>query len=74
MKEKKVLELSPEATLLKKLRDRAISQQETQKRKAWIEKLAAMPESTRDYLEPQAHLEPSQLFRKVAERLLEEGA
>ncbi|AAF39012.1 hypothetical protein C6H88_00710 [Chlamydia muridarum str. Nigg] len=74
MKEKKVLELSPESALLKKLRDRAISQQETQKRKFWIEKLAAMPESTRDYLEIKDAPEPSHLFRKVAERLLKEGA
>ena len=74
MKEKKVLEISPEAALLKKLRDRAISQQEIQKRKSWVEKLAAMPVSTRDHMEAKESPEPSQLFRKIAERLIEKGA
>ena len=74
MKEKKVLEISPEAALLKKLRDRAISHQEMQKRKFWLEKLITMPESTREPIETRKTLEPSQLFRKIAERLLKEGA
>ena len=48
--------------------------QEMQKRKFWVEKLITMPESTREPIETRKTLEPSQLFRKIAERLLKEGA
>ncbi|BAE80916.1 conserved hypothetical protein [Chlamydia felis Fe/C-56] len=72
METKKTKELSAEAELLKKLRDRALVLEEQKKRKVWVEKLVAMPESTRDISHCEVPDTP-EVFRAIAEKICEEG-
>ncbi|QEM74169.1 hypothetical protein DZK34_04430 [Chlamydia abortus] len=69
---KKIKELSAEAELLKKLRDQALALEEQKKRQVWIEKLIAMPESTRDLSHCEIPDTP-EVFRAIAEKICEEG-
>ncbi|SPN74006.1 hypothetical protein C10C_0868 [Chlamydia serpentis] len=72
MDAKKTKELSKEAQLLKKLRDKAEIVDEEHKRKTWVAKLVAMPESFRDF-EKVDSVETPKLFQIIAEKILEEG-
>lgn len=69
---KKIKELSAEAELLKKMRDKAVALEEQKKRKVWIEKLISLPESTRDI----SHInvpDTPKVFQAIAEKIYEEG-
>ncbi|AAD19034.1 hypothetical protein CpB0927 [Chlamydia pneumoniae TW-183] len=72
MEAKKIKELSKEAQLLKKLREKSRVLDEKNKRKAWVAKLVAMPESIRE-IEKEERVETPQLFQAIAEKILEEG-
>ncbi|WP_348663216.1 hypothetical protein [Chlamydia vaughanii] len=72
METKKIKELSAEAELLKKLRDKALVLEEQKKRKVWVEKLMTLPESTRDISHCEVADTP-EVFRAIAEKIYEEG-
>ncbi|WP_375793897.1 hypothetical protein O1W69_02275 [Chlamydia sp. 12-01] len=72
METKKTKELSAEAELLKKLRDKALVLEEQKKREVWVEKLIAMPESARDISHCEVPDTP-EVFRAIAEKICEEG-
>ncbi|WP_192940630.1 hypothetical protein [Candidatus Chlamydia corallus] len=72
METKKIKELSREAQLLKKLREKAQGLDEENKRKSWVAKLVAMPESLRN-VKKEELVETPELFQTIAEKILEEG-
>ena len=72
MKAKKIKELSVEAELLKKMRDKAVALEEQQKRQVWMEKLISLPESTRTISYSEA-LDTPDVLRAIAEKIYEEG-
>ncbi len=73
MKKKPVKVLPEEVALLKKLRDKALVEEEKKKRKQWIQKLMAADEAVRDVPVSTEVLDPKEVFQKIAERLVEEG-
>ncbi|AQT77826.1 hypothetical protein [Chlamydia gallinacea] len=72
MKAKKIKELSVEAELLKKMRDKAVALEEQKKRQVWMEKLISLPESTRTISYSEA-LDTPDVLRAIAEKIYEEG-
>lgn len=72
MKAKKIKELSVEAELLKKMRDKAVALEEQKKRRVWIEKLLSLPESTRAISHSEI-LDTPDVLRAIAEKIYEEG-
>ncbi|EPP34676.1 hypothetical protein CP10139811_0586 [Chlamydia ibidis] len=73
MQDKLVEQLSQEAELLKKLRDKALAQSEQRKRDLWLEELLAMPEVTSCSQVDVNSLDTPEVFLEVAKRIIERG-